>query len=154
METYTEDSKLDNSASVYTLLCRVCIIRFPHHSRYLFSSSQLVRAQSQSSHWLIPILNRLLQPQQDQPSPPPPPTTLPAPVPPPPPPPSAAAVPACPAPPKRPPQPQLQEDAVAKLLEDNDDVFDRLINHPFPRALGDGSASLDGFRYYMIVSHS
>ncbi|KAM6491916.1 hypothetical protein JOM56_012554 [Amanita muscaria] len=101
------------------------------------------RAQS---HWLIPILNRLLQPQQDQPSPPPPPTTLPAP----PPPPSAAAVPASPPPPKGPPQPQVQEDAVAKLLEDNNDVFDRLINHPFPRALGDGSASLDGFRYYMI----
>ena len=38
--------------------------------------------------------------------------------------------------------------------KDNDDVFDRLINHPFPQALGDGSASLDGFRYYMIVSEA
>jgi hypothetical protein len=109
------------------------------------------------------ILNHLglsgqLQPQQDQPSTPPPPTTLPAPAPapapaPPPPPPAAAAA-APPTPPKPPPQSQLQEDAVAKLLEDNDDVFDKLINHPFPQALGDGSASLDGFRYYMIVSHS
>ncbi|KAJ7039977.1 hypothetical protein C8F04DRAFT_1391981 [Mycena alexandri] len=43
-----------------------------------------------------------------------------------------------------------EEDAVGKLLRGNDDVFDRLINHPFPQMLGDGTASLDGFRYYMI----
>ncbi|KAG6819745.1 hypothetical protein H0H93_009092 [Arthromyces matolae] len=42
------------------------------------------------------------------------------------------------------------EDAVAKLLRINHDVFDGLLNHPFPRSLGNGSASLDGFRYYMI----
>jgi len=154
METYNEDSKLDNPASVY----RVCVIRLPHG--ILFSSCRLVRAQSQSLSWLAPILNHLglsggIQPQQDQPSSPSPPTTLPAPAPAPPVPASPpAAVPASPAPPKCPPQPQLQDDAVGKLLEDNDDVFDRLINHPFPRALGDGSASLDGFRYFMIVSHS
>ncbi|KAJ7796428.1 hypothetical protein B0H14DRAFT_3158061 [Mycena olivaceomarginata] len=52
--------------------------------------------------------------------------------------------------PASPPQPQLQEDAVAELLKKNQDVFDKVINHPFPRAFGDGTASLDGFRYYMI----
>ena len=51
------------------------------------------------------------------------------------------------------PQSQLQEDAVAELLKRNKDVLDELINHPFPRTLGNGTASLDGFRYYMIVSH-
>ncbi|KAJ7775548.1 hypothetical protein B0H16DRAFT_1713131 [Mycena metata] len=30
------------------------------------------------------------------------------------------------------------------------EAFDEVINHPFPRALGDGTASLDGFRHYMI----
>jgi hypothetical protein len=49
--------------------------------------------------------------------------------------------------------PGLQEDTVAELLKRNQDVFDEVINHPFPRALGNGTASLDGFRYYMIVSH-
>ena len=52
-----------------------------------------------------------------------------------------------------PPQLQLQEDAVAELLKKNEDVFDEVINHPFPRALGKGTASLDGFRYYMIVGY-
>ena len=42
---------------------------------------------------------------------------------------------------------------VARLLKDNDDVYNKLINHPFPQSLGNGSASLDGFRYYMIVSY-
>lgn len=54
---------------------------------------------------------------------------------------------------KPPPQPELREDAVAELLEKNQDVLDEVINHPFPRALGKGTASLDGFRYYMIVGH-
>ncbi|KAJ7511528.1 hypothetical protein B0H11DRAFT_707716 [Mycena galericulata] len=49
-----------------------------------------------------------------------------------------------------PPGPQFKEDAVAELLERNKDVFDNVINHQFPRALGEGTASLDGFRYYMI----
>ncbi|KAF8217136.1 hypothetical protein K438DRAFT_411856 [Mycena galopus ATCC 62051] len=48
------------------------------------------------------------------------------------------------------PPPGLEENAVAKLLERNKDVFNEALNHPFPRALGEGTASLDGFRYYMI----
>ncbi|KAF8136871.1 hypothetical protein K438DRAFT_1786440 [Mycena galopus ATCC 62051] len=54
-------------------------------------------------------------------------------------------------PPPPPPQPQFQEDAVAELVKKNQDVFDKVLNHPFPQALGMGTASLDGFRYYMIV---
>ncbi|KAF8201902.1 hypothetical protein K438DRAFT_1758169 [Mycena galopus ATCC 62051] len=34
------------------------------------------------------------------------------------------------------------EDAVTELLKKNQDVFDKVINHPFPRALGKGTASL------------
>ncbi|KAJ7750600.1 hypothetical protein B0H16DRAFT_1887778 [Mycena metata] len=49
-----------------------------------------------------------------------------------------------------PPQPQIQEGAVAELLEKNQDVFKKVIDHRFPCALGDGTASLDGFRNYMI----
>ncbi|KAJ7762886.1 hypothetical protein B0H16DRAFT_1805605 [Mycena metata] len=47
---------------------------------------------------------------------------------------------------------QVPADAVAELLERNKDAYNNVINHPFPRALGDGTASLDGFRHYMIVS--
>ncbi|KAI6009768.1 hypothetical protein BKA83DRAFT_4415326 [Pisolithus microcarpus] len=50
-------------------------------------------------------------------------------------------------------QARTQQDAVsavAELLKRNHDVFDKIINHSFPRKLGDGTASLDGFRYYMI----
>lgn len=116
-------------------------------------SYQLVRAQSPS--WLIPILDRLSRLVPNQPDlrsavavPTPPPSTAAVPKP-------EAVKPLATSPTlKSPPQPQLQEDAVEKLLKDNDDVFDSLINHPFPQALGDGSASLDGFRYYMIVSLS
>ncbi|KAI6160606.1 hypothetical protein EDD17DRAFT_1600181 [Pisolithus thermaeus] len=45
---------------------------------------------------------------------------------------------------------QDPEGAVAELLKRNCDVFEKIINHSFPRKLGDGTASLDGFRYYMI----
>ncbi|KAI6107725.1 hypothetical protein EV401DRAFT_429959 [Pisolithus croceorrhizus] len=50
-------------------------------------------------------------------------------------------------------QARMQQDlegAVAELLKRNRDVFEKIINHSFPRKLGDGTASLDGFRYYMI----
>ncbi|KAJ7744601.1 hypothetical protein B0H16DRAFT_1559579, partial [Mycena metata] len=47
-------------------------------------------------------------------------------------------------------QPPIPEDAVAELLEKNQDVFDKVINHRFPQAFGQGTASLDGFRHYMI----
>ncbi|KAK2460463.1 hypothetical protein APHAL10511_007510 [Amanita phalloides] len=74
-----------------------------------------------------------------------------APAPSPPPPPSAAAGPVPPFPPKPAPQPQVQVDgAVAELIKKNNVIYDTLINHPFPKTFGDGSASLDGFRYYMI----
>ncbi|KAJ7740817.1 hypothetical protein B0H16DRAFT_52522 [Mycena metata] len=48
------------------------------------------------------------------------------------------------------PRPQVQ-DAVAELLKRNQKAFDDVINHPFPQALGEGTASLDGFRHYMIT---
>ena len=57
-----------------------------------------------------------------------------------------------PPPPQPPPPPKPRVDAVAELLKTNQGAFDAIINHPFPRALGNGTASLDGFRYYMIVS--
>ncbi|KAJ7722685.1 hypothetical protein B0H16DRAFT_346841 [Mycena metata] len=66
------------------------------------------------------------------------------------PPPRAASAPASSRPPGRLPAPQLQEDAVAELVKRNQDVFDEVINHSFPRSFGKGTASLDGFRYYMI----
>lgn len=69
------------------------------------------------------------------------------------PPPSAATEPSQ-APPESPSRPQPQEDQVVRLLKENKEVYDKLIYHAFPRALGNGSASLDGFRYYMIVGHS
>ena len=127
--------------------------------RYLFALRRFTRA-NQSSSWLSRIKNELsragLLLQQDQPPllPGPPPK----PAPPSPstsgPPPRAASEPASPLPRRlAPPTSQLQEDAVEELLKKNKDVFDEVINHPFPQALGKGTASLDGFRYYMIVGH-
>ncbi|KAG6843489.1 hypothetical protein H0H87_003921 [Tephrocybe sp. NHM501043] len=120
------------------------------------------RTYSQATSWLTPILNRLndlIPPQQDRssrPAPPPhtqsAPTSPSAPAPPPP---RSAPPTSAPQPPQsRPPQSQIEEDVVAKLLKDNIDVYEKLINHPFPQSLGNGTASLDGFRYYMIVSRS
>ncbi|KAF8153715.1 hypothetical protein K438DRAFT_1987423 [Mycena galopus ATCC 62051] len=124
-------------------------------------------AANQSGYWLHLLRNELSRCgllQEDQPlvSPdahakrtlpsahaPPPISTSVAP----PPPVSAPALPVLPGPPP-PPQPQLQEDAVAELLKKNQDVFNEVINHPFPQALGAGTASLDGFRYYMIQDMS
>ncbi|KAF8145103.1 hypothetical protein K438DRAFT_1992151 [Mycena galopus ATCC 62051] len=118
----------------------------------------------QSSFWSSFPRNHLYrsgrQLQQDQPLLPPSPPAKPTPpsasAAPPPytsvPPPPAASVSTLPLPPGPlpPPQPQPQEEAVAELLKRNQDVFDEVINHPFPQALGKGTASLDGFRYYMI----
>ncbi|KAI6169023.1 hypothetical protein EDD17DRAFT_458170 [Pisolithus thermaeus] len=105
----------------------------------------------QSSSWLREfILSRLpadlsepLRSQQTQP--PPPPSEAPPAFAPPPPRSRGAAFPVPPS-----DQPEPQENAVDKLLEENRDVYTELINHAFPQALGDGSAPLDGFRYYMI----
>ncbi|KAJ7842386.1 hypothetical protein B0H14DRAFT_2586401 [Mycena olivaceomarginata] len=48
--------------------------------------------------------------------------------------------------------PELEDLAgpAAELVARNQDLFDAVINHPFPRAFGTGTASLDGFRYYMV----
>lgn len=105
----------------------------------------------QSSSWLREfILSRLpadlsepLRPQQAQPAPPPseaPPASAP--------PPSHSRGAAFPAPPSV--QAEPQENVVDKLVEENRDVYTELIDHTFPQALGNGSAPLDGFRYYMI----
>ncbi|KAK7050657.1 heme oxygenase-like protein [Favolaschia claudopus] len=47
-------------------------------------------------------------------------------------------------------QPNLEDGAVGDLLRENREDYDEVINHAFPRAMGDGTASLDGFRYYML----
>ncbi|KAJ7757878.1 hypothetical protein B0H16DRAFT_656624 [Mycena metata] len=62
-------------------------------------------------------------------------------------PPSTASAASSPIPGSTAPPPQ---DAVAELVKRNQKAFDKVVNHPFPRALGEGTASLDGFRYYMI----
>ena len=99
-------------------------------------------SQPQAHPWLNLFRNQLSlarrRLQQDQ-LPLRPPSAEPAPSSAPVPPPSASSV------------PRFQQDAVAELLKTNQDVFDEIVNHSFPRALGNGSASLDGFRYYMIV---
>lgn len=44
-------------------------------------------------------------------------------------------------------------DFVGVLIEENQDVWHELLNNRFCQAMGKGRASLDGFRYYMIVSY-
>ncbi|KAG8729392.1 hypothetical protein FRC12_021013 [Ceratobasidium sp. 428] len=41
-------------------------------------------------------------------------------------------------------------DFIRALIEDNEDVWKRLVNHPFCLLMGNGSASLDRFKEYMI----
>ncbi|KAK7050653.1 hypothetical protein R3P38DRAFT_3256587 [Favolaschia claudopus] len=48
-------------------------------------------------------------------------------------------------------RPNLEEGAVGEILRENREDYEEVINHAFPRAMGDGTASLDGFRYYMLV---
>ncbi|KAJ7878010.1 hypothetical protein B0H14DRAFT_2712387 [Mycena olivaceomarginata] len=152
METYPKDSELDNPASVYA--------RYKVRMIVEVRISSSVRAHRQSPGFVAMLERMARSAMENPPSPSSSRTTGPAPVsraasapasgstpatpsrPPP-----AVAGPASAASPERLPQP---EDAVEKLLRDNDDVFERLINHPFPQMLGDGTASLDGFRYYMI----
>lgn len=45
-------------------------------------------------------------------------------------------------------------DAVDSLIENNKEVWDAFISHKFPPMLANGSAPLDGFRYFMIVSQA
>lgn len=127
----------------------------------IYSSYRLPRTR-RSSSWFSKLVERLdlteLLPEEDRPSSQPPPA---APAPPfvseSAPPPLAESVPTSQPPPRHPPppspQPQLREGAVGELIKRNQDVYDKIINHRFPQALGNGTASLDGFRYYMIASH-
>ncbi|KAG8710426.1 hypothetical protein FRC09_000143 [Ceratobasidium sp. 395] len=47
-------------------------------------------------------------------------------------------------------KPLQNRDFIRALIEDNEDVWKRLVNHPFCLLMGNGSASLDGFKEYMI----
>ncbi|KAG9101719.1 hypothetical protein FS749_004186 [Ceratobasidium sp. UAMH 11750] len=43
-----------------------------------------------------------------------------------------------------------QHDFVDALIENNKDLWDKLLNHQFCRKMGDGSARIDGFKDYMM----
>ena len=44
------------------------------------------------------------------------------------------------------------EDPIQFLIETNQQAWEDLVNHPFPRQMARGTAPLNGFRHYMIVS--
>ncbi|QRV81663.1 UNC-50 family protein [Ceratobasidium sp. AG-Ba] len=46
--------------------------------------------------------------------------------------------------------PATGQDFIDALIEDNKELWDRFQNHPFPAMMGNGSASLEGFKNYMI----
>jgi hypothetical protein len=46
------------------------------------------------------------------------------------------------------------QDHVQELVQRSRDAWTVLVNHPFPRDMANGQASLNGFRHYMIVSTS
>ncbi|KAG8679452.1 hypothetical protein FRC09_018966, partial [Ceratobasidium sp. 395] len=46
--------------------------------------------------------------------------------------------------------PAKHQDFVDALIENNKDLWTKLINHPFCLKMGDGSARLDGFKDYMM----
>ena len=46
------------------------------------------------------------------------------------------------------------QDHVQELVQRSQDDWTVLVNHPFPRDMANGQASLNGFRHYMIVSRS
>lgn len=158
MEAHTQDSKPHGSATEFAPQYRVRIF---DSSLIPFPSCRFARARqlSWASH-LRRVLSELEREADEHRSPPlprepartgsapPPPPSMPAPPSPPP----VPSVPASKRSHPSPPQPQLQKDAVAELIKKNQDVFDKIIDHPFPQALGNATASLDGFRYYMIVS--
>ena len=50
--------------------------------------------------------------------------------------------------------PAPHEDHIRSLIEANQQLWEDLVNHPFPRQMARGTAPLNGFRHYMIVSWS
>jgi len=42
------------------------------------------------------------------------------------------------------------EDHTLSLIKANQEIWDGLVNHPFPRQMAQGTAPLNGFRHYMI----
>jgi thiaminase len=48
--------------------------------------------------------------------------------------------------------PEPHEDHIRSLIEANQQLWEDLVNHPFPRQMARGTAPLNGFRHYMIVS--
>ncbi|KAG8710427.1 hypothetical protein FRC09_000144 [Ceratobasidium sp. 395] len=46
--------------------------------------------------------------------------------------------------------PPTGRDFIRALVEDNEDVWKQFVNHPFCLMMGSGSASLEGFKEYMI----
>ncbi|KAJ6478476.1 hypothetical protein C8R47DRAFT_632374 [Mycena vitilis] len=42
------------------------------------------------------------------------------------------------------------DDFVKDMIDTCRDDYDKLVHHPYPKSLADGTASLDGFRFYMI----
>ena len=50
--------------------------------------------------------------------------------------------------------PAPREDHIRALIEANRQLWEDLVNHPFPRQMARGTAPLNGFRHYMIVSWS
>ncbi|KAG9118403.1 hypothetical protein FRC07_007098, partial [Ceratobasidium sp. 392] len=46
--------------------------------------------------------------------------------------------------------PPTGRDFIHALIEDNKDVWDQFVNHPFCLMMGNGTARLDGFKKYMI----
>lgn len=50
--------------------------------------------------------------------------------------------------------PAPREDHIRSLIEANQEFWEDLVNHPFPRQMARGTAPLNGFRHFMIVSRS
>ncbi|KAG9120734.1 hypothetical protein FRC07_003650, partial [Ceratobasidium sp. 392] len=46
--------------------------------------------------------------------------------------------------------PPTGRDFIHALIEDNKDVWEQFVNHPFCLMMGNGTARLDGFKQYMI----
>jgi thiaminase len=46
--------------------------------------------------------------------------------------------------------PEPHEDHIRSLIEANQQLWEDLVNHPFPRQMARGTAPLNGFRHYMI----
>ncbi|KAG9090638.1 hypothetical protein FRC06_000945 [Ceratobasidium sp. 370] len=46
--------------------------------------------------------------------------------------------------------PTTGDDFIGALIEDNQDLWNNLLNHPFGTKMGNGSATLDAFKEYMI----